>query len=118
MLRSHELVEDEGDLLGGVAVAEGLRLRPGRIELLDRIEDVLRVGPDDGVPTVLDGLDPLRLVAQGDARDAEEVRLLLHAPAVRDDLPRAHQEGYEIQVVDRLARFNIVPQRLPYVDGH
>src|SRR5947199_53303 len=113
MLRSHELVEDEGDLLGGVAVAEGLRLRPGGIELLDRIEDVLRVGPDDGVPTVLDGLDPLRLVAQGDARDAEEVRLLLHAAAVRDDLPRAHQEGDEIQVVDGLDRFHLGPQRLP-----
>src|SRR5947199_8644661 len=100
MLRSHELVEDEGDLLGGVAVAEGLRLRPGGIELLDRVEDVLRVCPHDVVPTVLDGLDPLRLVAQGDARDAEEVRLLLHSAAVRYDLPRAHSDGDATQIHD------------------
>src|SRR2546430_5187798 len=52
-------------------------LRAGRIELLDRIEDVCGIGPHEGVPSVLDGLDPLRLVAEGDARDPEEIRLLL-----------------------------------------
>src|SRR3989475_9212846 len=107
--RSHELVEDQGDLLRGMAVPERLRLRAGRIELLDRVEDVRRVGPHEGVPTVLDGLDPLRLVAKGDARDAEEIRLLLDAAAVRDDLRCAHQERDEIQVVDGLDRLHLRP---------
>src|SRR5881409_2771143 len=80
MRRSHELVEDQRDLLRGMAVPERLRLRAGRIELLDRIEDVRGIGPHERVPSVLDGLDPLRLVAEGDARDPEEIRLLLDAP--------------------------------------
>src|SRR5213080_4669730 len=113
---SHELVEDQGDLLRGMAVPERLRLRAGRIELLDRIEDVCGVRPHEGVPTVLDGLNPLRLVAQGDAWDAEEVRLLLHAAAVRDDLRGAHQERDEIQVVDGLDRLHLRPQRLPQAE--
>src|SRR5207245_4111782 len=48
-----------------------------------------------------------------DARDAEEIRLLLHAAAVRDDLRGAHQESDEIQIVDRLDRLHLRPQRLP-----
>src|SRR2546428_6136913 len=116
MRRSHELVEDQRDLLRGMAVPERLRLRAGRIELLDRIEDVRGIGPHERVPSVLDGLDPLRLVAERDARDAEEIRLLLDAPAVRDDLRRAHQERDEIQIVDRLARLPLRPQRPPQAE--
>src|SRR3989475_7090395 len=83
MRRSHELVEDQRDLLRGMAVPERLRLRAGRIELLDRIEDVRGIGPHERVPSVLDGLDPLRLVAEGDARDPEEIRLLLDRKSTR-----------------------------------
>src|SRR2546425_10083411 len=116
MRQSNELVQDQGDLLRRMAVPERLRLRAGRIELLDRIEDVRGVRPHERVPTVLDGLDPLRLVAKRDAGDAEEIRLLLHPAAVRDDLRGAHQERDEIEVVDGLDRLHLRPQRLPQAE--
>src|SRR5438445_13893625 len=111
MRRLHKLVEYRGDLLGRVAVPERLRLRAGWIELLDRVEDVRGLRPHDGVPTVLHGLDPLGLVAEGDARHAEEICLLLHPAAVRDDLRRPHQERDEIEVVDWLDGLNRSLQR-------
>src|SRR2546428_10635807 len=116
MRRSHKLVEDRGDLLGGVAVPERLRLRAGWIELLDRVEDVRGLRPYEGVPAVLHGLDPLGLVAEGDARHAEEIRLLLDPAAVRDDLRRPHQERDEIEVVDRLDRFQLLAPPLPQAE--
>src|SRR5256885_7756840 len=93
MRRSHKLVEDRGDLLGRVAIPERLRLRAGWVELLDRVEDVRGLRPHDGVPTVLHGLDPLGLVAEGDARHAEEICLLLHPAAVR----RSEEHTSELQ---------------------
>src|SRR3989475_2838467 len=116
MRRSHKLVEYRGDLLGRVAIPERLRLRAGWVELLDRVEDVRGLRPYEGVPTVLHGLDPLGLVAEGDARHAEEIRFLLHPAAVRDDLRRAHQERDEIEVVDRLDRLHLRAQRLPQAE--
>src|SRR3972149_6310580 len=99
-MRSHELVEDPCDLLRRMPVPEGLRLRPRGIEVLDCVEDVLRLRAHEGIPAVLDRLDPLRLIAERDAGDAEEVRLLLHAAGVRDDLRGVHEEGDEVEVVD------------------
>src|SRR5437667_8788275 len=116
-LRSHELVQDPGDLLRRMTVPERLRFRPLGVELLDRVEDLVRLCPDEGVPAVLQGLDPLRLVAQRDAWYAEEVGLLLDPAAVRDDLRGPHQKGNEVQVVDRLDRLDLRLQAVPQVEG-
>src|SRR2546425_11667487 len=113
MRRSHKLVEDRGDLLGGGDVPERLRLRAGWIYLLYRVEDARGLRPHEGVPTVLHGLDPLGLVAEGDARHAEKIRLLLPPAAIRDDLRRPHQERDEIEVVDGLDGLHRRSQRLP-----
>src|SRR3989304_6157354 len=72
---------------------------------------------DDGVPALLDRLDPLRLVPEGDARHAEEVRLLLDATGIRRDLLRLHQEGEEVEVVDRVDRGDLSPKGLPQPEG-
>src|SRR2546430_1341023 len=113
---SHELVEDAPDLLGRVAVPERLRLRPLRIEFLDRVKDFVRLRPDEGVPAVLQGLDPFRLVAKCDARHAEEVRLLLDPAAIRHDLRRPHEERDEVQVVDRFDRLHLRSEAIPQVE--
>src|SRR5207302_7426372 len=116
-LRSHEFVENPGDLLRRMAIPERLRFRPLGVELLDRVEDLVRLCPDEGVPAVLQGLDPLRLVAQRDAWYAEEVGLLLDPAAVRDDLRGPHQKGNEVQVVDRLDRLDLRLQAVPQAEG-
>src|SRR6266511_257081 len=113
MRASDELVEDPRDLLRRMPVSEGLGLRARGVELLDRVEDVLRLRPDERVPAVLDRLDPLRLVPQGDARDAEEVRLLLDAAGIREDLRRPHQQRDEVEVVDRLDGLYAGAERFP-----
>src|SRR2546430_12213833 len=113
---SHELVEDAPDLLGRVAVPERLRLRPLRIEFLDRVKDFVRLRPDEGVPAVLQGLDPFRLVAKRDARHAEEVRLLLDPAAIRHDLRRPHEARDEVQLVDRFDRLHLRSEAIPQVE--
>src|SRR2546428_89423 len=113
MRRSHKLVEDRGDLLGGVAVPARLRLRAGWIEPLDPVEDVPGLPPHEGSPPVLDRHDPRGLDAEGDARHAEKIRLLLPPAAIRDDLRRPHQERDEIEVVDGLDGLHRRSQRLP-----
>src|SRR6266540_3812120 len=113
MRASDELVEDPRDLLRGMAVPEGLGLRARGVELLDRVEDVLRLCADQCVPAVFDRLDPLRLVTERDARDSEEVRLLLDAAGIREDLRRAHQQRDEVEVVDRFDRLDAGSERLP-----
>src|SRR5438876_9897816 len=112
-LRSHELVQDPCDLLRRMAIPERLRFRPLGVELLDRVEDLVRLRPDEGVPAVLQGLDPLRLVAQRDAWYAEEVGLLLDPAAVRDDLRGPHQKRNEVQAVHRLDRLDLRSAAVP-----
>src|SRR5207247_3055743 len=94
-----------------------LRFRPLVVYLIDRVESLVRLCPDEGVPAVLQGLDPLRLVAQRDAWYAEEVGLLLDPAAVRDDLRGPHQKGNEVQVVDRLDRLDLRLLAVPQVEG-
>src|SRR2546430_10013824 len=88
-----------------MTVPERLRFRPLGVELLDRVEDLVRLRADEGVPAVLEGLDPLRLVAQRDAGHTEEIGLLLDPAAVGNHLRGSHEEGDEVQVVDWLDRF-------------
>src|SRR6267378_4272988 len=114
---SHVFVENPRNLFGCVTVPERLRLGPFRIEVPDGMEDFLRVGPDEGVPTILQGLDPLRLVPKGDARHAEEIRLLLDPPAVRDDLRGPHQQRDEVQVVDWLDGLDLGREAVPQAEG-
>src|SRR5438128_11096246 len=92
-LRSHEFVENPGNLFGRMAVPERLRFRPLGVELLDRVEDLVRLRPDEGVPAVLEGLDPLRLVAQRDARHTEEIGFLLDPAAVGNHLRGSDEAG-------------------------
>src|SRR2546429_9631284 len=97
-----------------MTVPERLRFRPLGVELLDRVEDLVRLCPDEGVPAILQGLDPLRLVAQGDARHAEEIGLLLDPAAVREDLRGSNEEGDEVQLVDRLFRLYLRLRPVPF----
>ena len=55
----------------------------------------------------LDGLDPLRGVAQRHARHAEQIRLLLHAARVREHRARVASELQEVEVAERRRRAHV-----------
>jgi len=67
-----------------------------------RLGERVGVHADENVPAGLDGLDPLGLAAERDARDAGQVRLLLHATRVRRDGRGVVFEGDHRQVADRV----------------
>src|SRR5437899_10962574 len=72
------------DLLPGRAVAERVRPLPFRAELTsDRGADPRGVRPREDVRSDLQGLRTLRVLAQGDARHAEEGTFLLEFTGVR-----------------------------------
>src|SRR3989475_1353731 len=91
------------NLQAGRAVAVRIRPLPIRVELpADGIADPLRVRPREHVRSDLEGLRPLRVVSQRDARDAEETALLLEASGVRHDEGRVLLEDEHVEIPGRL----------------
>src|SRR5256885_2224121 len=91
------------DLLPGRAVAEGVRPLPFRGELAaDRGSDPRGVRPREDVRSDLQGLRTLRVLAQGDARHAEEATFLLESTGVRHHDRRFLLEDQHVQVARRV----------------
>src|SRR5438552_3212776 len=82
------------DLLPGRAVAERVRPLPFRAELAaDRGADPRGVRPREDVRSDLQGLRTLRVLAQADARHAEEATFLLESAGGRVTLPGVFPQG-------------------------
>src|SRR5438309_7494076 len=91
------------DLLPGRAVAERVRPLPFHAELAaDRGSDPRGVRPREDVRSDLQGLRTLRVLAQGDARHAEEATFLLEATGVRHHNRRFLLEDQHVQVARRV----------------
>ena len=67
-------------------------MRGGPCEIRERREHPLAVEADEPVPAQLDGLGPLRGLAQREARHLEQVGLLLHAAGVGQHRTRVAQQ--------------------------
>src|SRR5262249_34020279 len=63
---------------------------------------------------LLDSYRPLRVVTQGEARDAEDGGLLLDTPGVGEDQTGMGQQLHEIEVAERFGQSQ-VRRRLPRV---
>src|SRR5438046_508066 len=102
-MSSQERGDPLRDLLPGRAVAERVRPLPFRAELAaDRGADPRGVRPRGAVRSDLQGLRTLRILAQGDARHAEEATFLLESTGVRHHDRRFLLEDQHIQVARRV----------------
>src|SRR3989440_884559 len=102
-MSSQERGDPLRDLLPGRAVAERVRPLPFRPELAaDRGSDPRGVRPREDVRSDLDGLWTLRVLAQGDARHAEEATFLLESTGVRHHDRRFLLEDQHVQVARRV----------------
>src|SRR5438132_5241 len=102
-MSSQERGDPLRDLLPGRAVAERVRPLPFRAELAaDRGADPRGVRPREDVRSDLQGLRSLRVLAQGDARHAEEAAFLLESAGVRHHDRRFLLEDQHVQVPCRV----------------
>src|SRR5437870_1735782 len=102
-MSSQERGDPLRDLLPGRAVAERVRPLPFRAELAaDRGADPRGVRPREDVRSDLQGLRSLRVLAQGDARHAEEAAFLLESAGVRYHDRRFLLEDQHVQVPCRV----------------
>ena len=101
-----------GDAGAGAAVPQlrhAATLPVPRQRPLQQRADRIRVGAGEFVGADLDRLGPLGRIAQGDAGDAEDRRLLSEAARVGDDRSSVPHQVDELQV--RLRRNDVVPRR-------
>src|SRR2546427_7689382 len=102
-MSSQERGDPLRDLLPGRAVAERVRPLPLHGEVAaDRESDPRGVRPREDVRSDLQGLRTLRVLAQGDARHAEETTFLLESTGVRHHDRRFLLEDQHVQVARRV----------------
>ena len=96
-MRGAAVTEDRGALCGARVQEPGA--------------ERLGVHADEHVPARGDGVDPLGLLAEGQARDAPEVGLALHSAGVRGDHLRAALELEHARVGDRVDEIDVARHR-------
>ena len=84
--------------LAGISAPVWRRPRAGVRCICNRSFDRARIGADQHVAAILEGLDPLCLISRRDAWDMGEVRFLLHSPRVGDDETSAVFKEQHVQI--------------------